>query len=173
MRGNRLPVSAARWQHVPQKCFPTFMEWKITKLQKTSTTVKAREKNEPRFGVLRNLLMYVWINLKTIKSYLIKLATEFYWQPSCLLGERSSLYHYTWYTCLGPSTQIEMTPFVLHLPRWPRQVHDCHAFTATSIFALFPTINVANVITACSHINYTISSQVILDAYRASRASGG
>jgi hypothetical protein len=76
----------------PRNVFQHLWSEKSQNYKKTSTTVKAREKNEPRFGVLRNLLMYVWINLKTIKSYLIKLATEFYWQPSCLLGERSSLY---------------------------------------------------------------------------------
>ncbi len=36
--------------------------------------------------------MHVWLNLKTIKFYLIKLATDFYWQPSCLRDERASLY---------------------------------------------------------------------------------
>ena len=35
--------------------------------------------------------MYVSINLKTIKFYLIKLATDCYSQPSYLLGERFSL----------------------------------------------------------------------------------
>ena len=34
--------------------------------------------------------MYVGLNLKTVKFYLIKLATDFYWQPSYILGERSS-----------------------------------------------------------------------------------
>jgi len=33
--------------------------------------------------------MYVWTNLKTVKFYLIKLATDFYWQPNYLFGERS------------------------------------------------------------------------------------
>jgi hypothetical protein len=35
--------------------------------------------------------MYVQLNLKTIKIYLIKLATEFFRQASYLLGERASL----------------------------------------------------------------------------------
>jgi hypothetical protein len=35
--------------------------------------------------------MHVWLNLKTIKCYLIKLATDFEWQPSYLVGERASL----------------------------------------------------------------------------------
>ncbi len=34
--------------------------------------------------------MHVWLNLKAIKFYLIKLAPDFYWQPSYLLGERAS-----------------------------------------------------------------------------------
>jgi hypothetical protein len=33
--------------------------------------------------------MYVWLNLKTIKFYIIKLTADFYWQPSYLLGERA------------------------------------------------------------------------------------
>jgi hypothetical protein len=35
--------------------------------------------------------MYVRLNLKTIKFYLITLATDFYRQPSYLMGERASL----------------------------------------------------------------------------------
>ncbi len=35
--------------------------------------------------------MYFWLNLRKMKFYLIKLATDFYWQPSYLLGERASL----------------------------------------------------------------------------------
>ncbi len=35
--------------------------------------------------------MYVWLNLRTTKFYLIKLATDGYWQPSYLLDERASL----------------------------------------------------------------------------------
>jgi len=35
--------------------------------------------------------MRVWLNVKTIKFYLKILATDFYWQPSYLLGERASL----------------------------------------------------------------------------------
>ncbi len=33
--------------------------------------------------------MCIWINLKTIKFYSIKLATDFEWQPSFLWGETS------------------------------------------------------------------------------------
>ncbi len=35
--------------------------------------------------------MYVWLNLKTIQFYFIKLAANYYWQPSYLLGKRASL----------------------------------------------------------------------------------
>ncbi len=35
--------------------------------------------------------MYVWLNLKTIKFYLIKVATDFYRQPIYLLGESIDL----------------------------------------------------------------------------------
>jgi len=35
--------------------------------------------------------MHVRLNLKTIKFYLIKLATDFVWQSSYLVGERASL----------------------------------------------------------------------------------
>jgi hypothetical protein len=32
-------------------------------------------------------LIFILLNLKTIKFYLIKLATDFYWQLSYVLGE--------------------------------------------------------------------------------------
>ncbi len=35
--------------------------------------------------------MYILLDLKTIKFALIKLSTDFYWQPTYLLGERASL----------------------------------------------------------------------------------
>jgi hypothetical protein len=35
--------------------------------------------------------MYVKLNLETIQFYLIKLVTDFYWQPSYLLGEIAPL----------------------------------------------------------------------------------
>ncbi len=41
MRGNQLPVSAARWQDCSMICFATFILWKITKLLKNLTTTKA------------------------------------------------------------------------------------------------------------------------------------
>ncbi len=63
------------------------------KIAKNITTTKARETistclNPENF---RNILMYVGVNLKTLKLYLTKLATESYRQPSYLLCERSSL----------------------------------------------------------------------------------
>jgi hypothetical protein len=44
--------------------------------------------------------MYVWLNLERIKFYLIKLASDFYFQPSFLLSERSSLFEYQNYFLL-------------------------------------------------------------------------
>ncbi len=38
--------------------------------------------------------MYAWLNLKTIKFYLIKSATDFWGQPSYLVVERASLSNY-------------------------------------------------------------------------------
>ncbi len=61
------------------------------KIAKNSTTTKDRE--EISTGLeSKNVLMYVWLNLKTIKYYFLKLATDFYWQPSYSLGERASLH---------------------------------------------------------------------------------
>ena len=87
---SRLPISASRWQHGPQICFATFMKRKITKLLITQQTLK-QEKNKRRFGIL-GILESFWCMfwLKTVKFYLIKLATDFYWQPSYFLGERAS-----------------------------------------------------------------------------------
>jgi len=57
---------------------------------KNSTTTKAREKISSYFESLE-FLMCVYLNLNTIKLYLIKLAEDIDWQPSYLLGERASL----------------------------------------------------------------------------------
>ncbi len=35
--------------------------------------------------------MYIWLNLRIMKFYLIKLATEIHWQSSYLLSETASL----------------------------------------------------------------------------------
>jgi hypothetical protein len=82
VKGDQLPVSDARWQHGSQLCFATFTWLKITKLlKKNSPITKPREKNKHRFGILRileKMFRYVGLNLKTIKFYLIKLATDFY-----------------------------------------------------------------------------------------------
>ncbi len=43
------------------------------------------KKNKHGFGILRNWVifwMHVSLNLKTIKCYFVKLATNLYWQPS-------------------------------------------------------------------------------------------
>ncbi len=56
------------------------------------------QKKYHKYGVLNileKILGHVWLNLKTIKLYLIKLATDFKWQPTILVGERSSLDKYT------------------------------------------------------------------------------
>jgi hypothetical protein len=50
MRGNQLPVSAARWQHGSQARFATFIQQKITKMLKTQQSLKI-EKHI--FGILR------------------------------------------------------------------------------------------------------------------------
>ncbi len=66
MRGNQLPVSASRWQHVSQICLATFVWWKITKLLKTQQPQIYR-KNKRRFGILRILVTFwcmCWLNLK-------------------------------------------------------------------------------------------------------------
>jgi hypothetical protein len=51
-----------------------------------------KRKNKHRLGILRilDVFMHVWLNLETIKFYLIKLFTDFYWQPSYWLGELAS-----------------------------------------------------------------------------------
>ncbi len=54
------------------------------------------EKNKHRLEILpisEKILIYVSLNLKTINFYLIKLAADFDWQPSYLLGGRASLNH--------------------------------------------------------------------------------
>jgi hypothetical protein len=41
----------------------------------------------------KKFLTVVWLNLKTIKFCVTKLATDFYWQPSYLMGEIPSLFN--------------------------------------------------------------------------------
>jgi hypothetical protein len=45
------------------------------------TISKAREKISANLVSLeiKTFLMYIWLNLKTIEFYIIKLATDFYW----------------------------------------------------------------------------------------------
>ncbi len=71
-------------------CSATFV--KNNKFFKKSTTTKARETNKQRFGILRIFSMYVWLYLKTIKFFSVKLDTDFYWLTK-LLGERAILEH--------------------------------------------------------------------------------
>jgi hypothetical protein len=62
------------------------------KIAKNSTTTKAKDKISTDLESLQDsiFLMYGWLNLKTIKFCSVKLATDFYSQPSYLLGERAS-----------------------------------------------------------------------------------
>ncbi len=69
-----------RWQHGSQICFATFIQQKIIKWLKTQQPLKLYKTytqiwNPQNFG---NCLMRVWLNLKSIKVYLINLATDFY-----------------------------------------------------------------------------------------------
>jgi hypothetical protein len=91
MRGYQLRVSADRWQHWSQKCFAAFIKWKITNLLITQQPLKLDKKAHVWILRILDFFVYVWLNLKTIKFNLMKLATDFYWQPSYLLVERASL----------------------------------------------------------------------------------
>ncbi len=57
------------------------------------TTTKARKKIAWIWNPYnsRKSLMHVWLNFKTIKFYLVDIATDFYWQTSYVPGERDSL----------------------------------------------------------------------------------
>ncbi len=80
-----------------QDIFSNFYLVKNYKFANNSNTTKATEKNKHIFGILGNFLMHVWLNLKTIKFYLIKLATDFYWvkDPHC-----STTVQHRWLRCL-------------------------------------------------------------------------
>ncbi len=73
--------------------FCNFYFLKNIKVAKNSTIATAREKISTNLKSLefQKFFTYIRLNLKTIKFYLIKLATEFYWQPCYLLSERASL----------------------------------------------------------------------------------
>ncbi len=60
--------------------------------------------------VIKLFLTNVWLNLKTIKFYLIKLATDIYWQPSYLLGETFPLFHNSFYS---PSPLLTRLPIII------------------------------------------------------------
>jgi hypothetical protein len=70
--------------------FCNFYLVKTYKIAKNSTTTKAREKISTDLESLefQKFLMYGGLNLKTIKFYVTKLATDFYGK---LLGETSPL----------------------------------------------------------------------------------
>ncbi len=89
--------SAASFCHQVAEWFPdmfyNFYLVKNNKIAKNnSTTTEARENISTDLEPLEfdNFLMYVWLNLETIKFNLIKLATDVYWQPSFVPGERDS-----------------------------------------------------------------------------------
>ncbi len=70
--------------------FCNFYYVKNHKIDKSSTTTKAREKIITDLSSLefqKKKLMNVWLNSKTIKFYFIKLATDIYCQSGYLLGE--------------------------------------------------------------------------------------
>ncbi len=60
--------------------FWNFYLVKNHKIPENATTTKVKEKKH-RLGILRILdfFMHVWLNLKTTKLYLLKLATYLYW----------------------------------------------------------------------------------------------
>ncbi len=76
--------------------FFNFYFVKNHKIDKNSATTKAREKLINDSQSLD--FLDVWLNLKTIKFYLINLATDFYGQPSYLLGEGASLHEINYYS---------------------------------------------------------------------------
>jgi hypothetical protein len=90
--------SAARFCHRVAAWFPdmfcNFYFVKNHKVLKNSITSEAREQNKLRFFNpcnFRNVLMQVWINLKTIKFCFQKLGTNLYRQPTYLLVEMATL----------------------------------------------------------------------------------
>ncbi len=74
--------------------FCNFYLVKNHKIAKNSTTTEAKEEigtDLKNLWNFRKILMQVQLNLKIIKFYLIKLATDFYCQPSYLQDKRASL----------------------------------------------------------------------------------
>jgi hypothetical protein len=69
-------IQAPGGSMVPKHVLWLLFSKKITKMLKTQQPLKL-EKNKHRFGILRNFEFFwcVWLNLKTIKFNLIKLAT--------------------------------------------------------------------------------------------------
>jgi hypothetical protein len=72
IRIHQLPMSVTRWQHGFQICFVTYL-MKNNKIANNSTNTKVREK----ISTDLDIFVKVWLNLKTIIFYLIKLATDF------------------------------------------------------------------------------------------------
>jgi hypothetical protein len=72
MRVTQLPVSAARWQHGSQIWFATFFA-KNQKIAKNSAATRAKEKIRTDYESLElfEFFIYVWLNFKTVKFYLI------------------------------------------------------------------------------------------------------
>ncbi len=68
-----------------QDVFCNFYLVKNHKIANILTTAKARENLSTNLESLK-FLMYVWLNSNTIKFYLVKLETYFWWQQSYLLG---------------------------------------------------------------------------------------
>jgi hypothetical protein len=70
-----------------------FCNFYSVKTHKIANNLTATRQIKHVCGVLKILEKngYVCINLKIIKFYLVKLATNFSWQPSYLLSERASL----------------------------------------------------------------------------------
>ncbi len=73
--------------------FCDFYLVKIHKIAKNSTTTKAREKISTDLESLefQKYFDVCLMKFKNNQILLIKLATDFYWQQSYLLGERASL----------------------------------------------------------------------------------
>jgi hypothetical protein len=68
--------------------FYNFYLVKNHKIANNSATTEGREKNRPILGIHRILLMYLWLNCKTMKLYVINLAR---FLARYLVGERASL----------------------------------------------------------------------------------
>jgi hypothetical protein len=84
-------------------------------IAKNSTAPKAREKMSTvlKSLVFLTFLIYASLNLKPINFYLIKLSTDFYWQPSYLLGKRASWVTHPFSKKNGPAYSATILTAVL------------------------------------------------------------